>query len=95
MVLRGEELKASDKDSFNVPVIDSETDWENMKELCWQKVDTYIKFIENMNDDALNGLFYGEKYGTWLRNIVGLLEHNYYHLGQISLIKKILRNQTA
>ncbi|HAI83731.1 MAG TPA: DUF1572 domain-containing protein, partial [Chitinophagaceae bacterium] len=30
--------------------------------------------------------------GTYYRNILGLIEHTHYHLGQIALIKKIIRN---
>ena len=93
MVLRGEELKASDKESFIVPEIDSENDWENLKELCWQKVGVSIDSIESMSEETLHGYFYGEKYGSWFRNIMGLAEHSYYHLGQISIIKKLLRKQ--
>jgi hypothetical protein len=30
------------------------------------------------------------KYGTVLRNILGLIEHTHYHLGQIVILKKDL-----
>jgi len=33
------------------------------------------------------------KYGNYFRNIVGVIEHIHYHLGQIVLIKKILVSQ--
>jgi hypothetical protein len=29
-----------------------------------------------------------EKYGSVLRNIMGVIEHTHYHLGQIVLLKK-------
>jgi len=31
-----------------------------------------------------------EKYGNYQRNIDGMIEHSYYHLAQIVVIKKIL-----
>ena len=34
--------------------------------------------------------FVDEKYGTFQRNIEAMIEHSYYHLGQIVLIKKML-----
>jgi len=37
--------------------------------------------------------FTDEKYGTYQRNLIGILEHSYYHLGQIVLIKKLLKTQ--
>ncbi|MEM8891667.1 MAG: DUF1572 domain-containing protein, partial [Bacteroidota bacterium] len=34
--------------------------------------------------------FVDEKYGTYRRNIDGMIEHCYYHLGQISIIRKMI-----
>ena len=91
-VLRGEKLTASDKESFYLPKMDSETDWQNMIKISLQKAQTLIDHIEEMSDAKLSKNFNGDKYGTWHRNLSGLLEHNYYHLGQISLIKKLLQS---
>lgn len=44
-----------------------------------------------MSVEKLNLPFVNEKYGTYLRNIDGLIEHSYYHLGQITLIKKLIK----
>ncbi|HBC04915.1 MAG TPA: DUF1572 domain-containing protein, partial [Aequorivita sp.] len=41
------------------------------------------------DDEKLNEIFADEKYGTYQRNIEGMIEHCYYHLGQISLLKKL------
>jgi hypothetical protein len=43
-----------------------------------------------MDDARLDQSFVDEKYGTWLRNIEGVIEHCYYHLGQVSLIRKMI-----
>jgi len=43
-----------------------------------------------MPDKKLNEIFVNEKYGTYLRNIEAVIEHSYYHLGQIVLIKKLI-----
>ena len=43
-----------------------------------------------MSDDKLTDVFVKEEYGTYHRNINAIIEHSYYHLGQISLIKKLL-----
>ena len=43
-----------------------------------------------MTEEDLNIDFVDEKYGTYSRNINGILEHSYYHLGQIVLIKKLV-----
>ena len=36
----------------------------------------------------------GLKYGTYSRNIEAMIEHSYYHLGQLVLIKKWLKKQS-
>jgi hypothetical protein len=43
-----------------------------------------------MPDSKMDEVFVDEKYGTHLRNIDGMIEHAYYHLGQIALIKKMI-----
>jgi hypothetical protein len=43
-----------------------------------------------MKDAIFDEPFVDEKYGTLLRNIEGVIEHSYYHLGQIALIRKMI-----
>ena len=43
-----------------------------------------------MNDSIFDHPFIDGKYGSYLRNIEGIIEHSYYHLGQISLIRKMI-----
>jgi len=58
------------------------------------KLEIRDKYSFDFPTIKLNQHFVDEKYGTYQRNIDGMLEHSYYHLGQIVLIKKmILENQ--
>jgi hypothetical protein len=50
----------------------------------------FAERIEQMQDDMFDKPFIDAKYGTVLRNIEGVIEHSYYHLGQITLIKKMI-----
>ena len=43
-----------------------------------------------MTEEKLNEHFVDEKYGNYQRNIDAMIEHSYYHLGQIVMIKKML-----
>jgi hypothetical protein len=43
-----------------------------------------------MPNDKLDSVFVYEKYGSYRRNIDAIIEHAYYHLGQIVLIKKMI-----
>ena len=85
-------LEISDKYSFDMPAIVSEEEWKIMVNKLLEDADKFATYVEKMNDAELDGPFIEEKYGTNVRNIEAVIEHSYYHLGQISLIRK-LQNQ--
>jgi hypothetical protein len=47
-----------------------------------------------MPDAKLTEYFSEEKYGNWYRNLHGIIEHAHYHLGQIVLLKKLIREKS-
>jgi hypothetical protein len=83
-------LEIRDKYSFDVPEIKSQEDWEKLLNEKWSTVEKFAKHVELMSDEQLAANFVNEKYGTYQRNIEGVIEHGYYHLGQIVLIKKMI-----
>jgi hypothetical protein len=89
-VLQGERLNASDKYSFDLPPIYSQDDWEKLLDKTWKDAENFAGSIEQLPENKLWEVFSDEKYGTYYRNIHGIIEHIHYHLGQIVLIKKIL-----
>jgi len=46
-----------------------------------------------MSEEQLEAIFVDKKYGSYKRNIEGLIEHSYYHFGQLSLIKKMVNEK--
>lgn len=90
MVLRGGPLDAHDKFSFDVPPIQSQEDWEKFLEKIWADAEELAQLIEQLPDSRLEEIFSQEKYGTFHRNLLGIIEHAHYHLGQIVVIKKLL-----
>jgi hypothetical protein len=90
--LRGGTLDIKDKFSFDFPAIESQNDWETFLSKFWNDSEEFANLIEKMSDEDLKGIFVDEKYETYKRNIEGMIEHSYYHLGQILLIKKIIIN---
>jgi hypothetical protein len=84
-------LEISDKFSFNLPVIDNQDDWEQLQNEFYKNAQAFANWVNQMDENLLYEDFIDPKYGTYLRNIEGVLEHSYYHLGQISLIHKLLR----
>jgi len=89
-VLNGGRLEISDRYSFNLPEIQSEIDWRSLVSRFINHAETFSKKVEQLTDLTLDQSFQEEKYGTYLRNIEGVIEHSYYHLGQIVLIKKLI-----
>lgn len=87
-VLRGGALEIRDKYSFDLPPINSEADWKKLKDEFLANSEAFVKVVADMPDAKLDAPFADEKYGSVLRNIEGVIEHSYYHLGQVSLIKK-------
>ncbi|MGV3538931.1 MAG: hypothetical protein ACO1OQ_03925 [Rufibacter sp.] len=83
-------LDIKDVYSFDFQPIQSQTAWEKLLENLWEEAEEFACLIEQMPDDKLKQAFVDEKYGTYERNIDGMIEHSYYHLGQIVLLKKII-----
>lgn len=87
-------LEISDKYSFDVPEIKSEVGWEKLVTDFLTNSKKFADKVEQMDDNIFDQPFVDEKYGSYLRNIEAVIEHSYYHLGQISLIKKmVMQNQ--
>ncbi len=91
-VFNGGKLEIKDEFSFDLPPLKNENDWNNLLSTFLSNAEKFIAKIEEMKDEQLDQVFVEEKYGTYLRNIEGVIEHSYYHLGQVSLLKKMIIN---
>src|SRR5690606_20946571 len=89
-VFNGGTLDIKDKYSFDFPPIQSQNQWEEFLNKFWNDTERFAVFVEQMPEEKLNDVFVDEKYGTYRKNIESMIEHSYYHLGQIVLIKKLL-----
>ncbi|OIV41237.1 DUF1572 family protein [Flavobacterium johnsoniae] len=89
-VFKGGPLDIKDKFSFDFPPINSQEEWQDFLAKFWNATEEFASFVEQMPDEKLDEVFIDEKYGTYKRNIDAMIEHSYYHLGQIVLIKKLL-----
>lgn len=91
-VFKGGSLDIKDKYSFDFLPIQSQSEWENFLTRFWNDAEEFALLIEQMPEEKLKETFVDEKYGSYQRNIDGMIEHSYYHLGQIVMIKKILQS---
>ncbi len=87
-VLQGEELGLSDSLSFIHPKIESEDDWKGILFEFIELAEEFASRVELLTDEQMNQTFVEDKYGSLYRNLEGVIEHGYYHLGQIVLLKK-------
>lgn len=85
-------LEISDKYSFDLPKIHSEADWNKLVTEFLYNSEKFADQVEQMDDSIFDKPLVDEKYGSYLRNIEAVIEHSYYHLGQISLIRKMINN---
>ena len=89
-VLDGGELVIRDKFSFDFPSIQSKEDWEQLLAQLWKDGERFARLVEQLPDEKLDEVFVKEEYGDYRRNIHVIIEHCYYHLGQVVLIRKML-----
>ncbi len=83
-------LEIRDKYSFNATPINSEEDWQNLIDSFITNAERFIKQVAKLDETKLDEPFIDPMYGDYHRNIEGMIEHTYYHLGQISLIRKLI-----
>lgn len=88
-VFNGGALDISDKYSFSMNELKSAMDWNNLVQELLINSEKFSSKVENMDDNILDSSFIDDSYGTNIRNIEAVIEHSYYHLGQITLLNKI------
>lgn len=91
-VLQGAPFKAQDALSFHTPDLPDEKDWLEFRELVFEEARAFVPLINGFNEDDLEDLPGDPAWGDYYRNLQGIVEHCHYHLGQIILIKKMLRS---
>ena len=93
-VFQGGKLDIKDKYSYDAPPITSAKDWDERMQKLFYDAETFATLIENLSVQDLMQSFVEEKYGNNYINIQAMIEHCYYHLGQIVLIKKLLKSNS-
>lgn len=91
-VLEGGALDAHDRFSFDHPPITCAADWQQLCERTFSTAERFALLVEQLPDERLHAAMADPKYGTWYRNLHGIIEHTHYHLGQIVILKKLLRS---
>jgi len=90
-VFAGGTLDIRDQFSFDFAPITSQQQWDDFLETFWISAEKFASAVEKFDEEKLASAFVDEKYRSYQRNIDAMIEHAYYHLGQIVLIKKMLK----
>lgn len=90
-VLKGSPLTAHDQFSFNISPPETEEEWQKLLQKVFTDAELFAQEVEKLPESTLTEPFTNEKYGTYYRNMLGIIEHTHYHLGQIALLKKMIR----
>ncbi len=88
-VLEGQELQASDKESFLLPSPFSAEDWNTLKAKTLSDAEQFSELVKELPKDVWYTHFTNEKHGSYFRNMIGIIEHTHYHLGQMVILKKL------
>ncbi|WP_340202663.1 DinB family protein [Ascidiimonas sp. W6] len=94
-VLKGKPLEAKDKYSFDLPPLHTEEEWQALVAKVLQQGLELSELVAKLPDSILAADFTDAKYGNYHRNFLGFIEHTHYHLGQISLLKKLAQTKTS
>ena len=88
-VLHGGALEIKDKYSFDMPPVTNENDWQALSAELFSNAEKFVAAVAQLPDEKMDEHFVDPQYGTWYRNLEAVVEHSYYHLGQICLIRKL------
>jgi len=89
-VLNGGNLEIKDAFSFDFNPINTVEDWQNVLAVFWADAEEFALKVAALPEEKLSDIFVKEEYGTYHFNINTLIDHSYYHLGQIVLLKKLI-----
>lgn len=89
--LKGEEFKSPENNYLGNPDDISSRAWENLKERYARNEKDWQEYLQEIQDEFLDeGYKPSKNEWTQYEVIHGLLHHDNYHFGQISMLKKLL-----
>lgn len=90
--LAGINTAIPDANGFDVPKMKNAADWKLQQQNCFASAHALMEVVSALPDEKLfealtsNGV-------TLYKTLHGVVEHAYYHLGQVVMLKKIIRTK--
>jgi hypothetical protein len=89
-VLKGKKPDTN-PDSFRCPPFNGSSAWHEYKTQVIIEGERFAKLLEELPDSQLEEDYIKPEYGSYYHNLHGIIEHTHYHLGQIVLLKKLIK----
>lgn len=92
--LKGIDPYINEANGFDMPAIKNAADWEALKADNLQSATDLAAMIKDIPDEVLHQPILQTPGSTsYYRQLHGVTEHAHYHLGQIVILKHLLRNK--
>jgi hypothetical protein len=89
--IRGINVEIPESNGFDVAVLDSEEEWENLKADSLRSAHELAEAVRSFPDHQLESPML-PGHSTAYKNLQGTSEHVHYHLGQIVILKQLIRS---
>jgi uncharacterized damage-inducible protein DinB len=89
--ISGERPEIDEWNGFNHPPVTDAESWNRLKQDNLEAAEALAQKVREIKDEQLT-LPVFEGYATYYKALQGLVEHAHYHLGQIVLVKNLLRS---
>lgn len=78
---------------YDLPSLQDQADWEKLKADNLESARVLAEAIQKVPDEALDQPMLKDKdSSSYFRQLQGVVEHAHYHLGQIVILKNLIRN---
>lgn len=89
--LQGINPAINEKNGFDLPPIKNEDDWKSLVLRCFKSAHELANAVKKLPDEKLSELTI-TGHSTYYKAFHGVAEHAHYHLGQIVLLRKLVKN---
>jgi hypothetical protein len=90
----GQPTQVLDDNGFAGPDLATEADWHNLQAALWRSAEELAAAIRRVPVEQLAEPIL-PAYSSTYKNLQGAVEHLHYHLGQLVIIKNLVRSQLA
>lgn len=90
--MQGIEPPATEANGFDVPELKTEESWQELINLTRESFIALSEATKNFPEERLNEKTPNGK-STFYQNLNGIAEHAYYHLGQIVMLKHLVKRK--